>query len=436
MKTNRGTQGFENLADINEIVVKNETTEEAYSSSDSLSSIESLNSKCSVTSSFETSSLRSRNVVFKYEPQPHQSNKDSSRHFQLIDQNEDQDRDQDSSKDDEEDNLTGLTEDDVEFLLANTGFDSEQIHRWHKDFLDKCATGCISKEQFKSFYVLLLPIDLNEASKEEILEKLFNLFDIDGDGRLNFSEFLVSFWIRCKAPTREKYTWIFNMFDEDRNGCLSYIELRNALTTCLDLNDLDELLEQLNKERINITNHLSKTTGSYESNNATSTDEDEEDYEQVSDLDVDEIDCFSQATSSTTSCKQKGSCFYKNNKQYNLYSRTAVLVEDKLEETIFLLHAITQIDPLCQRDFYSHRDESRSQNNSTSSSLYNLSFNQLNKSASIDSLNSLHHSSSLNSKYKIQIERESFLDLCERYKSLRKLLLPIKYFHDHQTLID
>jgi Ca2+-binding EF-hand superfamily protein len=427
MQNNRNTQGFENLADINEIVVKNETTEEeAYSSSDSLSSIESLKSKCSVTSSFETSSLRSRKMVFKYEP--HQSNK--SRQLVLIDQNEDQDW----SKD-EEDNLTVLTEDDVEFLLANTGFDSEQIHRWHKDFLDKCATGCISKEQFKSFYVLLLPIDLNETSKEEILEKLFNLFDIDGDGRLSFSEFLVSFWIRCKAPTREKYTWIFNMFDTDRNGCLSYIELRNALTMCLDLNDLDELLEQLNKERINIANHLSKATASYESNNATSNDEDEEDYEQASDLDVDEMDCFSQATSSFTSCTQKSSCFYKNNKQYNLYSRTAVLVEDKLEETIFLLYAITQVDPLCQRDFYSHRDESKTHNNSTSSSLSNFSFSQLNKSASIDSLNSLHHSSSSNTKYKIQIEREAFLDLCERYKSLRKLLLPIKYFYD-QTLID
>ena len=114
------------------------------------------------------------------------------------------------------DDLKNLTEDDIQFLLDNTGFTNEQMIRWHTDFLVKCTTGLITSAQFKAYYSLLLPERLADDARAEILDKLFGLFDIDGDGCLNFTEFLVSFWIRCKAPIREKYTWIFNMLDSDR----------------------------------------------------------------------------------------------------------------------------------------------------------------------------------------------------------------------------
>ena len=101
--------------------------------------------------------------------------------------------------------------------------------RWHEEFELKCPSGHITYRQFRACYKALMPAGMNERAKHALAKKLFDLFDIDGDGELNFSEFVVSFWIRCKAPMREKYTWIFNMLDVDRNGCLSYGELRNAM---------------------------------------------------------------------------------------------------------------------------------------------------------------------------------------------------------------
>jgi Ca2+-binding EF-hand superfamily protein len=164
------------------------------------------------------------------------------------------------SKEEEEESekefeMEDFTEDDLEFLLHNTDFNEEQINRWHEEFTNKCSTGLITFEQFKAYYTLLLPFNLSDRSKEEIIYKLFKLFDIDGDGFLNFTEFLVSFWIRCKAPIREKFTWIFNMYDLDRNGFLDYEELRNALKLCLNLDDLDELISLITRNTRS-TNHL------------------------------------------------------------------------------------------------------------------------------------------------------------------------------------
>ena len=297
-----------------------------------------------------------------------------------------------------------LNEEDVEFLLNNTGFTHDQIIKWHKEFLNCCSTGFIKFEQFLSYYRILLPIDLNDSAKEQLLKKLFNLFDIDGDNRLNFSEFLVSFWIRCKAPVREKYTWIFNMLDEDRNGFLSYSELRNGINLCLNVNDLDELLEKLNQVRNNIRNSISNNQDQLLES------ESEEDF------DLDSISTLSSKSSINF-----------NEKKYDLFSRVVKLVDDKLHETVFLLNVLANYESnafIFSENSKKIYDQSGSPPESP----------KLKNSTSIDSLNSIN--SDLSNKSRLKIEREQFLSLCTKYKSLRKLLLPIANFYEDNIFED
>lgn len=101
---------------------------------------------------------------------------------------------------------------------------------------------------FKAYYKLLLPTYLSDRQKEALISRLFRLFDIDNDGCLNYAEFLLSFWIRCRAPIREKFTWIFNMLDSDRNGYLNYAELYAALGACMSPNELDSLINQIKRD--------------------------------------------------------------------------------------------------------------------------------------------------------------------------------------------
>ena len=52
---------------------------------------------------------------------------------------------------------------------------------------------------------------------------------------------------------------------------------------------------------------------------------------------------------------------------------------------------------------------------------------------SIEKLNNIQQQASVLScqnQKKIQIRREDFVNLCEKYKSLRKLIIPITYYYE------
>ena len=290
-----------------------------------------------------------------------------------------------------------LTEDDIEFLMDNTGFNCDQIKRWHVEFLNKCPTGLIKFDQFKAYYKILLPTNLCDESKEEIVLKLFQLFDIDADGCLNFTEFLISFWIRCKAPLREKFTWVFNMLDLDRNGYLSYFEMKHALSLCLNIKTLDTLLEQLNKE-VNKEKSSSKPVPIYV-NDLSDFSDDEDDF-------VDE-NSFSRLT--TEEKLQQAIILLNLLSQKN---KSKNLQEVQQQEKEFFLNSIILFEDSHQADLNVKSSKSQCRDKCMATMGSN----------DCDSLKS-----ALN---KIQITRENFIDLAEKFKLLRKLVLPIHNFYE------
>ncbi|CAF0844802.1 unnamed protein product [Brachionus calyciflorus] len=276
-------------------------------------------------------------------------------------------------------------EDDIEFLMANTGFNEQQIKNWHLEFQKKCPNGAITFDQFKIYYDTLLPNYLTGQSKDILVRKLFSLFDIDWDDKLNFSEFLISFWVRCKAPIEEKFTWIFNMIDLDRNGCLNYNELRTAMNLCLNLDDMDNLLDELNRDKKLLLDTMSSSS-------------DDSDF------------CEEEHVNLTTT----------NNKRYDIFSRTSDLVDDKLTEVLYLMDFIAKNSLTNQ--FNEDKDIF-----SSMSTLSSFTF-IISSNTSIQNFNLEQNRQNLIRK--IQINREGFIYLCNRYKLLRKMIIPIEYFYN------
>uniref|UniRef100_A0A1A8HN18 Lysophosphatidylcholine acyltransferase 2 n=1 Tax=Nothobranchius korthausae TaxID=1143690 RepID=A0A1A8HN18_9TELE len=92
-----------------------------------------------------------------------------------------------------------------------------------------CKGGRITIEEFARF--LKLPIS-------PVLEELFALFDRDGDGTIDFREYVIGVNILCRpANTEDILQMAFQLFDTDDDGKISHHEFTALLRSALGVHD-------------------------------------------------------------------------------------------------------------------------------------------------------------------------------------------------------
>ncbi|KAB5525870.1 hypothetical protein PHYPO_G00145170 [Pangasianodon hypophthalmus] len=94
-----------------------------------------------------------------------------------------------------------------------------------------CKGGRIRIEEFASF--LKLPIS-------PVLQELFALFDRDGDGTIDFREYVIGMTVLCRpANTDEVIQTAFKLFDVDEDKSITRDEFASLLRSTLGVCDLD-----------------------------------------------------------------------------------------------------------------------------------------------------------------------------------------------------
>uniref|UniRef100_A0A1A7XJD8 Lysophosphatidylcholine acyltransferase 2 n=1 Tax=Iconisemion striatum TaxID=60296 RepID=A0A1A7XJD8_9TELE len=92
-----------------------------------------------------------------------------------------------------------------------------------------CKGGPITIEEFASF--LKLPVN-------PVLEELFALFDRNGDGTIDFREYVIGVNILCRpANTDDILQMAFQLFDTDDDGKISHDEFTALLRSALGVSD-------------------------------------------------------------------------------------------------------------------------------------------------------------------------------------------------------
>ena len=108
--------------------------------------------------------------------------------------------------------------------------------------MDKNNDGMLSKEEIKDGY----EEHFGMAIDDEEIDKMFAAIDTDGNGTIDYSEFLVATMNEQQLLSKERLKSAFKMFDKDGSGTISKDEIREVLgnieedTANLILSEVDE----------------------------------------------------------------------------------------------------------------------------------------------------------------------------------------------------
>jgi len=124
-----------------------------------------------------------------------------------------------------------LTQDDIDFLTKNTRYDEGEIRDWYRGFKVDCPDGQLGKDKILDMYTLILPV----GNAQLFVDQIFRIFDKDGNGSIDFKEFMMATDMTASGSPEEKLRWAFKMYDKDSSGTIELPEMIEIIGTLYEM---------------------------------------------------------------------------------------------------------------------------------------------------------------------------------------------------------
>ncbi|KAJ6662688.1 hypothetical protein lerEdw1_011328 [Lerista edwardsae] len=97
----------------------------------------------------------------------------------------------------------------------------QDTHHWYTKFMKECPSGQLSLHEFKA----LLGLHGMNPQANHYVEQVFNTFDLNKDGFIDFLEFIAAINLVIRGKIDQKLKWYFKLYDADGNGTIDKKEL-------------------------------------------------------------------------------------------------------------------------------------------------------------------------------------------------------------------
>lgn len=124
-----------------------------------------------------------------------------------------------------------LSAEDMQFLKAHTKYDEKTIQEWYTGFKADCPTGKVSKKKFIEMYKTFFSL----GNPQKFCEHVFRTFDTDGNGYIDFKEFLLAIAVTSSGTVQERLNWAFRMYDIDGDGTIEVKEMKGIVQSLYDM---------------------------------------------------------------------------------------------------------------------------------------------------------------------------------------------------------
>ncbi|KAK9402263.1 GUCA1A: Guanylyl cyclase-activating protein 1 [Crotalus adamanteus] len=127
-------------------------------------------------------------------------------------------------------------------------------YQWYAKFMKECPSGQLTMYECKK----ILGLENSTTLANNYVEKVFNIFDTNKDGFIDYLELLAAINLVIRGKIDQKLKWYFKLYDIDGSGTIDKKEVISILMAVQTINNNQDMtpeeLTSLIFQKIDVNN--------------------------------------------------------------------------------------------------------------------------------------------------------------------------------------